>query len=176
MLCSGVVHVLRPLHAWFYWGIIMVTRSQRLLYAVCEPVAKAIDQYDHCTGEDGENVSAKDEKKEQAVAEAPIINPGCFGNRLIITQGNSVLFKKHRHLWRWMERACLWRQYGLAYLQCVTIPNDNIVYVHRLCIYLFAHNDISFPSSLLGSPLWPMSLYSPDIFERYRKSYAPASL
>ena len=35
-------------------------------------------------------LSTKDAKKEQAEAEAPIINPGGFGNRLMITQGNGI--------------------------------------------------------------------------------------
>ena len=33
-------------------------------------------------------LSTKDAKKEQAEAEAPIINPGGFGNRLLLTAGN----------------------------------------------------------------------------------------
>lgn len=32
--------------------------------------------------------SKKDTQKEQAESEAPIINPGGFGNRLLLTQGN----------------------------------------------------------------------------------------
>jgi clathrin heavy chain len=33
-------------------------------------------------------MSTKETKKEQQEAEAPIINPGGFGNRLLLTQGN----------------------------------------------------------------------------------------
>jgi len=32
--------------------------------------------------------SKKDSQKEQQEADAPIINPGGFGNRLLLTQGN----------------------------------------------------------------------------------------
>jgi clathrin heavy chain len=32
--------------------------------------------------------SKKDSQKEQQEAEAPIINPGGFGDRLLLTQGN----------------------------------------------------------------------------------------
>jgi clathrin heavy chain len=32
--------------------------------------------------------SKKDSQKEQQDADAPIINPGGFGNRLLLTQGN----------------------------------------------------------------------------------------
>ncbi|KAH8116430.1 clathrin heavy chain [Phellopilus nigrolimitatus] len=35
-----------------------------------------------------QELSVKDTKKEQAEADAPIINPGGFGNRLLLTQGN----------------------------------------------------------------------------------------
>ena len=36
-------------------------------------------------------LSAKDSKKEQQEADAPIINPGGFGNRLMLTQGNGFV-------------------------------------------------------------------------------------
>lgn len=37
-----------------------------------------------------QELSTKDAKEEQAEAEAPISNPGGFGNRLMITQGISI--------------------------------------------------------------------------------------
>jgi len=35
--------------------------------------------------------SKKDSQKEQQEAEAPIINPGGFGDRLLLTQGNGMI-------------------------------------------------------------------------------------
>jgi clathrin heavy chain len=35
----------------------------------------------------------KDTQKEQQDADAPIINPGGFGNRLLLTQGNGCVVK-----------------------------------------------------------------------------------
>lgn len=37
----------------------------------------------------------KDSQKEQLEAEQPIINPGGFGNRLLLTQGNGYVFAIH---------------------------------------------------------------------------------
>ncbi len=41
-------------------------------------------------------LAVKDSKKEQQEADAPIINPGGFGNRLMITQGNGYVCIKYR--------------------------------------------------------------------------------
>lgn len=38
-----------------------------------------------------QDLSVKDQKKEQLEADQPIINPGGFGNRLMITQGNGCV-------------------------------------------------------------------------------------
>ena len=48
-----------------------------------------------------EELSKKDTQKEQLEAEAPIINPGLIGNRLMLTAGNGLVlfFAACRHAW-----------------------------------------------------------------------------
>jgi clathrin heavy chain len=50
---------------------------QRALVAKVEALEKKVQE-----------LSVKESKKEQAEADAPIINPGGFGNRLMLTAGN----------------------------------------------------------------------------------------
>ena len=52
-------------------------QSQRSLAAKIAALEKQVQE-----------LAAKTTKKEQAEEETPIINPGGFGNRLLLTQGN----------------------------------------------------------------------------------------
>ena len=70
----------------------MATWPQRLLYAIQNSSTTVTRQRGRSSREACQGAVNEGREKEQAEAEAeaPIINPGGFGNRLMITQGNGI--------------------------------------------------------------------------------------